>query len=94
MGPGNKAMLGTHVQCKEMQPLKIGKERKPHGKNPPPKKVSTKMMENIKEGRPQQDPPRTTSTGKGTRGSLKGVSTTNPPMRDTKVSPRIMEPLK
>ena len=38
MGPSNKAMLGTHVQCKEMQPLKMGKERKPHGKNPPPKR--------------------------------------------------------
>ena len=38
MGPNNEAMLGTHVQCKEMQPLKMGKERKPHGKNPPPKR--------------------------------------------------------
>ena len=38
MGPSNEAMLGTHVQCKEMQPLKMEKERKPHWKNPPPKR--------------------------------------------------------
>ena len=38
MGLGNKAILGTYVQYKEMQPLKIGKERKSHGKNPPPKR--------------------------------------------------------
>ena len=36
MGPDNKAILGTHVQCK-MQPHKMEKEGKPHGKNPPPK---------------------------------------------------------
>ena len=41
MGPDNKAMLGTHVQCKEMQPLKMGKERKPRVKNPPQKEVRT-----------------------------------------------------
>ena len=38
MGPGNNAMLGIHVQCKEMQPLKMGKERKLHGKNSPQKR--------------------------------------------------------
>ena len=41
MGLDNEAMLGTHVQCKEMKPLKIGKEGKPHGKNPPPKRGKT-----------------------------------------------------
>ena len=51
MGPGNKAMLGTHVQCKEMQPLKMGKERKPHGKNPPPKKGKNKHTKKMMEGR-------------------------------------------
>ena len=38
MGSRNEAMLGTHVQCKEMQPLKMGKERKTNGKNPLPKR--------------------------------------------------------
>ena len=38
MGPNNKAILGTHVKYKEMEPLKMGKERKQHGKNPPPKR--------------------------------------------------------
>ena len=41
MGPNNKAKKGTHVQMHK-QPQKMGKERKPHGKNPPPKEVSTK----------------------------------------------------
>ena len=48
-GPGNKAKKGTHVQ---MQPQKMGNERKSHGKKPPPKEVSTNMLENMKEGRP------------------------------------------
>ena len=50
MGPDNEAMLGTHVQCKEMQPLKMGKERKSHGKNPPPKKGKNKHAKKNKEG--------------------------------------------
>ena len=37
-------MLGTHVQCKEMQPLEMGKERKPYGKNPPPKRGENNML--------------------------------------------------
>ena len=32
-------------KCKEMQPLKMGKERKPHGKNPPPKRGKNKHVE-------------------------------------------------
>ena len=51
MGPNNKAMLGTHVQCKEMQPLKMGKEGKPHGKNHPPKRGKKKHAKKMKEVR-------------------------------------------
>ena len=43
-----------------MKTQKMGKERKSHGKNPHPKEVNISMLENMKEGRPQQDPPRTT----------------------------------
>ena len=42
--PDNKAMLGTHVQCKEMQPHKMGKERKPRGKKSPPKRGENNML--------------------------------------------------
>ena len=38
MGPINEAMLGTHIQYKETQPLKMGKERKLRGKNSAPKR--------------------------------------------------------
>ena len=48
-------------KCKEMQPLKMEKEGKPHGKNPPPKRGKYKHAEKKHEGRHQQEPPRTTS---------------------------------
>ena len=38
MDPGYQAMLGTHVHNANAISHKVGKEGKPHGKNPPPKR--------------------------------------------------------
>ena len=42
MGLDNNAKKGTHVQ---MQPQKMRKERKPHGKNPPTKRGRIMLKE-------------------------------------------------
>ena len=57
MGPGYKAILGTHVQnekCKCTSPIKWGKREKPRGKKPSPKKRDER---GCMDGWSNQDPP-------------------------------------
>ena len=54
MGPGYKAMLGTHEQCKYTSPIKQGKREKPRGKKPPPKR---EMKRGCMDGWSNKDPP-------------------------------------